>query len=143
MWVIRLPEGSDARVVFSFGVNDTTIENGRPRIEPGTSAVNLTEMLATAAELGWPALVVAPPPTADPAHNARTVELDESFAAICAATDTVYVRTHQTLAADPTWMREVRNGDGAHPGVGGYTAFAELLQSTWLAWLQSTDRTFS
>nr|WP_245839401.1 hypothetical protein [Nocardia donostiensis] len=49
VWVIRLPEGSDARVVFSFGVNDTTIENGRPSIEPGTSAVNLTEMLATAA----------------------------------------------------------------------------------------------
>ncbi|NEW54097.1 G-D-S-L family lipolytic protein [Nocardia cyriacigeorgica] len=131
----RLPEGIDARVVFSFGVNDAMWENGRERVPPEDSADNLTALLASAAAHGWRALVIAPPPIDDEEHNTRTAALDARFADICAAADVPYVRTHQPLSTDPTWRHEVRIGDGAHPGAAGYGVLAELIQPSWREWL--------
>ncbi|SNY87419.1 Lysophospholipase L1 [Nocardia amikacinitolerans] len=131
----RLPEGTDARVVFSFGVNDTVLENGSPRVDPDESADNLTGLLAHAAERGWQTMIVAPPPVDDEAHNARTAHLDERFAEICAAAGAPYARVHHELRANQVWMREVREGDGAHPGAAGYDAVAELIMPVWLKWL--------
>ncbi|WP_067834905.1 GDSL-type esterase/lipase family protein [Nocardia lijiangensis] len=131
----RLPDGTEARVVFSFGVNDTVHEDDSPRVEPDASAANLTAMLADAAARGWPTLVVAPPPVDDDAHNARTARLDERFAEICAAARVPYVRVHHELRANEVWMREVRAGDGAHPSAGGYDAIAALILPAWRDWL--------
>ncbi|MBF6437726.1 GDSL-type esterase/lipase family protein [Nocardia cyriacigeorgica] len=131
----RLPDGADARVVFSFGVNDTMIENGRQRVAATDSVTNLTALLAEAADRGWPALVVAPPPIDDDEHNARTAALDARFAELCVTAAVPYVRTHQRLSADPVWRHEVRIGDGAHPGAEGYAVLAELIRPTWREWL--------
>ncbi|NKV11316.1 hypothetical protein GS909_09880, partial [Rhodococcus hoagii] len=49
----RLPAGVDRRVVFSFGVNDTTVEGGAPRVDPHVSVENLAAMLAECAASGW------------------------------------------------------------------------------------------
>lgn len=131
----RLLAGTDARVVLSFGVNDATHENGQPRVDPEGSATNLTKLLGAAAERGWPVLLVGPCPVDDPEHNARTAELDERFAAIGAAADVPYVRVHEALLASALWMREVRAGDGAHPGAAGYDVLAELVLPHWREWL--------
>ncbi|WP_280468800.1 GDSL-type esterase/lipase family protein [Nocardia cyriacigeorgica] len=131
----RLPEGVDARVVFSFGVNDTLWEGGRARVAPEDSAANLTAILEAATEHRWPALVVAPPPIDDDEHNARTAVVDRLFTEICATAGVPYVRTHQPLAANPTWRHEVRIGDGAHPGADGYAIVADLIRPAWREWL--------
>lgn len=131
----RLPAGTEARVVFSFGVNDTMVESGRPRVDADTSVAHLIDFLDTARGRGWSALVVAPPPIDDPAHNLRTAELGERFARVCAAARVPYAATHRLLAADETWCAEVRAGDGAHPAAGGYTAFADAVLPVWREWL--------
>ncbi|MGW4714936.1 DUF459 domain-containing protein [Nocardia sp. NPDC004260] len=131
----RLPEGVDARVVLSFGVNDAMHENGGPRVAPDESAANLGELLAQAGERGWPVLMVAPPPIADDEHNARTAALDERFAQVCAASEVPYVRVHQPLRDSAVWAAEVRAGDGAHPGAAGYEELAALIAPQWRAWL--------
>ncbi|MEV0760033.1 GDSL-type esterase/lipase family protein [Nocardia sp. NPDC050435] len=131
----RLPSSCTGRVVLSFGVNDAMVEHGVPRVDPEESAANLTKLLGQAAERGWPVLMVAPPPVDDAAHNARTAELDERFAAICAAAEVPYLRVHTALRESAVWMREVRAGDGAHPGAAGYDALAALALPQWLAWL--------
>ncbi|MGW5727377.1 DUF459 domain-containing protein [Nocardia beijingensis] len=132
----RLPEGVDARVVLSFGVNDTMHENGGPRVAPEESVANLGELLAQAAERGWPVLMVAPPPIADDEHNDRTAALDERFAQACAASRVPYVRVHQPLRDNPVWSADVRAGDGAHPGAAGYEEIAALVAPRWRAWLR-------
>ncbi|MET8875781.1 hypothetical protein [Nocardia sp. NPDC004604] len=33
------------------------------------------------------------------------------------------------------WMREVRAGDGAHPGAAGYDELAAIIGSHWREWL--------
>ncbi|MBF6412956.1 GDSL-type esterase/lipase family protein [Nocardia cyriacigeorgica] len=133
--VQRFPDDVDARVVFSFGVNDTMAENGRRRVDAADSVANLTALLAEAADRDWPALVVAPPPIDDDEHNARTAALDARFAVLCATAAVPYVRIHQPLGADPVWRHEVRIGDGAHPGAGGYTVLADLIRPAWREWL--------
>jgi lysophospholipase L1-like esterase len=131
----RLPEGADARVVLSFGVNDAMHDNGGPRVPPDESVANLGELLAQAAERRWPVLMVAPPPIADDEHNARTAALDERFAQVCARSEVPYVRVHQPLRVNAVWAAEVRAGDGAHPGAAGYDELAALIAPRWRAWL--------
>ncbi|MFC9893353.1 GDSL-type esterase/lipase family protein [Nocardia sp. NPDC127579] len=131
----RLPAGTDRRVVLSFGVNDTMHENGGPRVDPETSAANLAALLERSAEQGWRVLMVGPVPVDDAAHNARTAALDARFAEICAAAEISYVSVHEVLLGSAVWMREVRAGDGAHPGAPGYDVLAELVLPHWQDWL--------
>ncbi|MEV5836660.1 GDSL-type esterase/lipase family protein [Nocardia sp. NPDC052112] len=131
----RFPNGSDARLVVSFGVNDTTLIDGRPRVAAQQSAANLSELLAQSSERGVPILVVAPPPIDDAEQNARTAGLDGHFADICATAAIPYVRVHQPLRDSAVWMGEVRAGDGAHPGAAGYDELAALIRPHWREWL--------
>ncbi|RBO91560.1 GDSL-type esterase/lipase family protein [Nocardia puris] len=131
----RLPSGVDGRVVFSFGVNDTMEEDGVRRVPADASAANLVKMLGQAADRGWSALVVEPPPVDDDAHNTRIARLGDRFASVCAEEHVPFVRVHEQLRADEVWLREVRAGDGAHPSAGGYEAFAALVTPAWLDWL--------
>jgi acyl-CoA thioesterase I len=131
----RLPGGVDARVVFCFGVNDTMVEDGRPRVEPERSADHLAGILHRARARGWPVLVVAPPPNADAAHTSRIGELTDLFAAVCERESAPFVRVFDPLRDSTTWMREVTAGDGYHPSGTGYDEFAALIVPHWLLWL--------
>jgi acyl-CoA thioesterase I len=133
----RLRDGGDLRVVVSFGVNDTTHEDGRPRVAPDESSANLARMLGQAADQGWPALVVAPPPVGDAEQNARTALLDERFARICRDASVPYIPVHQPLRDNAVWMHEVHTGDGAHPGAGGYDELTALIEPRWRDWLSA------
>ncbi len=128
-------DGLDARVVFSFGVNDTAVLDGRTRVTEQDSVANLTAMLRRAVERGWSALVVAPPPVFDDEHNRRSANLDAQFTEVCAAQGIPYVRVHQPLRENSAWMRTVTEGDGFHPAAAGYEEFAALIVPNWLLWL--------
>ncbi|WP_067826273.1 DUF459 domain-containing protein [Nocardia inohanensis] len=134
----RLPAGADCRVVVSTGANDTQFENGRRRVDLATSLANLTEILDTARARGWRTLVVSPPPNVDEEHNSRLIELGDGYAQVCERAGVPFVRVHETLRASPTWMADVRAGDGYHPGADGYAEFAELVAPQWLGWLAET-----
>ncbi len=131
----RLTADVDARVVFSFGINDTHWENDAVRVPPEESAANLRRLLRRSTELGWTVLVVAPPPGIDDEHNHRTMELDERFTAICDEEQIPYLRIHQPLRNNDIWMRELREGDGYHPDAPGYEQIASLIGPHWLRWL--------
>lgn len=135
----RLPPGCDGRVVIAFGVNDTTIEEGagQPRVSAPDSAGHLARMLHDVRDAGWPALVVGPPPITDPAQNQRIAGLDATFSGVCADAGVGYVGVFTELSADPTWMRQVAEDDGAHPGADGYRRLAELVWTRWLPWLRA------
>ncbi|MCL2533938.1 MAG: GDSL-type esterase/lipase family protein [Nocardiaceae bacterium] len=133
----RLAEGDVRCVVFSFGANDTTLEDGAPRVEPDVSVGNLDTMLRECAASGWRVLVVGPPPMADVDQNARTAALDRRFAEVCAAVGVEYVPVFDSLAGDTVWMPEVRAGDGAHSDGGGYRAFADLVRPAWERWIRT------
>ncbi|MBF6356682.1 G-D-S-L family lipolytic protein [Nocardia higoensis] len=136
----RLPEWVTAGVVLSFGANDTAWAGGEPRVAPAASASALTRMLDAVAARGWAALMVGPPPVAEDAHNARIGDLDAEYARRCAAAAVPYVPVLAALSADEVWMREVREGDGAHPGAAGYEAMAALVAPAWETWFGGLAR---
>lgn len=132
----RLMPGTDCRVVFSSGANDTTVEEGRLRTEPEQSRAALEDALTAAARRDLRAFVVGPPPVGDEDQQARVTALSASYAAICRAASVPYVDVAEPLIAG-TWLEEAQRGDGAHPGAQGYAELARLvLAGGWLRWLR-------
>jgi acyl-CoA thioesterase-1 len=131
----RLPAGCTARIVVSFGVNDTFVENGRQRVDPDRSVANLSTLLAQAVQAGWPVLVVGPVPVVDEQRNHRTASLNETLHQFCCRQQTRYVDVFDALRTNPTWMHQVEHGDGAHPSAEGYEAYADRVWPHWSAWI--------
>jgi acyl-CoA thioesterase I len=127
----RIVRGADMRVVFSFGANDATQEEGRLRVAAEDTVRALREALDGAAELGLPAFVVGPPPTGDEAHAARVEALSARMADACSAP---FVEVARPLRRSGPWLAEARAGDGAHPAAGGYAQLAALVQEPFLRW---------
>ncbi len=133
----RLTQECDGRVVFSFGANDTTIENGKTRISLQDSITNLRDILSIAKDL-YPVLVVSPPPIEDKQQNQRMDDLSKEFAKVCNELNVPYLNIFPELIRSDTWMDEVKKYDGAHPRAAGYQAFADIVQNWegWLNWLK-------
>ncbi|MFB7614686.1 GDSL-type esterase/lipase family protein [Kitasatospora sp. NPDC056181] len=134
----RTLPGADNRLVVSVGANDTTLEDGRPRVAPDRCLENLAALLDGARERGLGVLVVGPPPVVGwgAEHLGRLLTLVERTAALCAARGVPFVDVTAAVAADPVWAAEAGGGDGAHPGAGGYRFLADLvLAGGWWEWL--------
>lgn len=133
--MLRLPAESDGRLVFSFGANDTTVENGQRRVKLSDSLNNLRSILGEA-KTRFPVLMVGAPPLEDPNQTARIEELSEQMAIVCQELTVPYLETVSKLKQSSVWMREVAAYDGAHPGASGYAEFAALVEnwSMWQAW---------
>jgi acyl-CoA thioesterase-1 len=130
-----LPE-TDARTVVSFGANDTTIEHGQLRVAPGRSCVALAGILQGAAALDVVPLVIGPAPVDDPQQNERIQALSASFEDLCSNAGVRFIRVVEQLLDAPSWMSQVRAGDGAHPAAEGYDELANLiLAAGWTNWL--------
>jgi len=130
----RLPPGCHHRVVFSFGVNDTTLENGSTRVALVQSLANARQILSVAQQT-YPILMVGSAAIADKAQNVCINELSVHFAHLCETLNVPYLDIFTSLSQSATWMQEVEAGDGAHPDAAGYAELACLVQkwSTWNA----------
>ena len=69
-------------VVFGFGTNDATAEDGRVRVAPGEAADALGRMIDAALGAGLAVFVVGPPPAGAPAQDQRVRELSAAFAGV-------------------------------------------------------------
>jgi len=96
--------------VFSFGVNDTTLENGKTRVELSNSIENCREILSAAKQL-FPVLV-GPPPIADSGQNLRIAHLSGGRL-MCAGTGCALLRYFYPLQESAIWMSG-RQRDGSH-----------------------------
>ena len=133
--------GAGYGIVFGLGVNDTSEEDGRVRVEPGLAVDNLRRLIDGARRFGATALVVGPPPAGEPVQDERVRALSARFACVAAERGVPFVETVTAPARCPEWTREALSGDGAHPGAAGYAALAELvLAGGWLTWLGGTPR---
>src|SRR3954452_3131150 len=135
----RLSSEHHGRLVFSFGVNDTTAVGAATRVALAASLDNARAILE-AARQDYPVLLVGPPPVADDSHNVRIAELSEQFAHFAGALDVPYLEVYAALRTSRAWVAEVAAGDGAHPGAGGYAELAQLVDCwrAWRAWLAGT-----
>lgn len=124
--------GVDQRLVFSFGVNDTTLENGQTRVATADTAQATHRILAQASNR-FATLFIGPPPIADPAQNERIAMVDRLLEGVAATYHVPYLSVFAVLAADPLWMQQVAANDGAHPRAEGYAQMARLIDH-WSGW---------
>ena len=130
----RLPAEFDGRLVFSFGVNDCTRENGAPRVAQDVTLANARDILGSA-KARHPTLMLGPPPVLLGDADERVAALSRALAPLCAELAIPYFDLHTPLAAIGLWRLELASGDGAHPGAAGYALIAELIEG-WEAWRQ-------
>lgn len=132
----RLPAECDGRVVFSFGINDTTIEDGKQRI-PLTESLENARTLLLLAKQRYPTLMIGPPPVLDADHNRRIARLSAQLALSCEKIVVPYLTVFEPLQQVSLWKEELAANDGAHPRAAGYAALAHLIEAwpAWNAWL--------
>lgn len=128
----RFSPQADNRIVFSFGTNDTTWENGKTRVSSADSTENARQILNTA-KTKCPVLMMSPPPIEDPEQNDRIQTLSIHFSQLCAELEIPYFDIFTPLSQSTIWLEEVRAGDGAHPDAKGYTEYAQLVEN-WPIW---------
>ena len=129
----RLPETSQNKVVFSFGVNDTVIENGVRRVSLEKSVENAKAILLAATKK-YDVIMIGLPPVDDDEHNKSIKELDRSYHELCKALDIPYLSIFSKLYHDPIWREEIALNDGAHPRDKGYEILANFIEN-WHGWV--------
>ncbi|HEX5309770.1 MAG TPA: GDSL-type esterase/lipase family protein [Solirubrobacteraceae bacterium] len=133
----RVLAGTETRIVLSFGANDTTIEDGRLRVEAERSCAALSAILQEAAATGVRVLMIGPAPVNDPEQNERIRALSTAFADVCNRAGVSFVSVVEPLLASRVWMEEVAADDGAHPAANGYEALSQLvIAAGWADWLR-------
>ncbi len=133
----RMVREADRAVVFSFGANDATVEDGAPRVSTKLTLQTLEDLLDDAAALGLRAFVVGPAPVGEHAHDARIVALTAQMGQVCDGRGAPFVPVADALGACAVWCAEAKAGDGTHPAVGGYEALASfVLAGGWTDWLE-------
>lgn len=129
----RLPKVSENKVVFSFGVNDTVIENGQRRVALEKSIENTRAILLKASKL-YDVIMIGMPPINDDAQNQSIKELDSKFQDLCNELNIPYLSTFNRLLHDKVWRDEVALNDGAHPRDKGYEILANFIKN-WSGWV--------
>ena len=130
--IARLPKDVDGRIVFSFGANDITLEEGELRV-PFTESLQNTRQILTTAQQLFPTIMVGPPPLLEDDLNQRIAPLSQQFASVCEAMKIPYLEVFTPLWHVQAWEEEVAANDGAHPRTAGYAMLAQLVQE-WSAW---------
>ncbi|MEG3640387.1 GDSL-type esterase/lipase family protein [Magnetococcus sp. PR-3] len=137
----RIIQDEPCGLVFAFGVNDSVVELGEPRVARSQSLATSRMLLEQAKQLGA-VLQIGPPPIDDADINNRVSLLDQGLADVADQLAVPYLSVFDQLKDNPIWMEQVRQGDGAHPGGEGYEALARLiaLWSPWQAWMDQINR---
>lgn len=129
----RLSGVEDPRIVLSFGVNDTHVEDGAIRTAPGSTVRALREIHAGVNPIRM--LFVGPPAVSDNQHNTRLGQINAALKEECVRLRIPFVDTFHRTLTDPCWQQQVTAGDGYHPDSEGYAVLATIVTEPILDWL--------
>jgi acyl-CoA thioesterase-1 len=132
----RLPPDCEGRLVFSFGLNDSSPSSrgAAPRVAARRTLEDARTVLSGAR--AWlPTLMVGPPPITESAErNARIVELSDQLQGVCDDLGVAFFSTVSFAQAGyEAWRAEADAGDGIHPNAGSYAALADVIGG-WAGW---------
>ena len=128
----RKVNNADCRIVFSFGVNDTVIDNGETRVSEAASLENARSIMTAASDMAQ-VVWIGPTPVDEDEQNIRIRNLSRNFNLIADELGIAYLPVFETLSENFLWNEEVRSGDGSHPDSKGYTVLSDLVLN-WPHW---------
>jgi len=129
----RLAHAEIPRIVVSFGVNDTALENGTTRVsrEESITALRGINTASGPTEL----MLIGPPAVDDDTQNERISALSEVLQEESQRLGIPFVGCFESTVDNFVWRHEVREGDGFHPDAAGYEHLATIIQMPLLEWL--------
>jgi acyl-CoA thioesterase I len=128
----RLPLGEAARLIFSFGNNDTApAELGTsPRLSLEQTVLNTNSILVAAKARAATFMISPIPVFQDIAHNQRIVELTHALCGLCSSIEVPFLNLSTLPPAFwDSWKMEARVGDGVHPNAKGYEDMAGVIRN--------------
>jgi acyl-CoA thioesterase-1 len=129
--------GDAQAVVLCLGLNDTTFEDGMPRVPTEQTLDNAAALLGWSAAR-WQTLMLGPPPAPhDAVQDARVAALSPLLAALAERFAVPFLPLHAALSRNAAWHGGAARGDGIHPDAAGYAAMAALVEA-WPPWLELT-----
>lgn len=131
----RWQPGTESRLVFAFGANDCSLENGLPRVSINESVRSAWTILTRAKHTG-PVLFMGPPAMEQEDRAtafARLEALSQRYAELARELTVPYLDLFALTRDHEVWHAAVKRGDGAHPDAEGYALLAKLV-SEWNAW---------
>lgn len=131
----RFSAGCDNRLVFCFGVNDTTLDGSKPRVELPQSMDNTRQILSRAKEK-YSVFMISPAAIPDTDQNDRIRQFTEQLLPLCNELEIPFLDVFTPLSRSQIWLQEATANDGYHPDAAGYTEFARLVQTSavWQRW---------
>ncbi len=123
----RLIDGDKFIVVFSFGVNDCVIIDGKQRVDLNTSVKNFQNILSKAKAKYDEVLFVMPPAIDNGKINSNIEKLIRLYTKVCIDLEIKYINKFDELRINPIWKKETSQNDGAHPKSEGYEVFTNLI----------------
>jgi lysophospholipase L1-like esterase len=120
----ELTPGRRELAVFCFGTNDVLL--GLP--EDDTLDV-LEGILDQAEQLQVPVFVIGPPPAGDAQADQKLADLSSVMHQVTALHAAPFLPVCERLGPGSVWHKEASQGDGSHPGSGGYDELTELLRT--------------
>jgi acyl-CoA thioesterase I len=144
----RLPAVLNCAIIFNFGLNDATEQDGGIRVPLGDSIRNARAMLGSAKTMHT-TLWVGPSPVDDSKmplmtdtgetrdkRNARTADYNLAFRALADELQIPYLDMLSALINDSSWPG--RLADGLHPAPEGHRKMAQIV-GDWEAWRNIVD----
>ncbi|MBT7248702.1 MAG: lipase [Rhodospirillaceae bacterium] len=144
----RLPASLNGAVVFNFGLNDATEQDGEIRVPMGQSIKNVRTMITDAKAL-YPTIWVGPTPvdeTRQPMitdtgdsrdkRNRRTADYNLGFKALAYELEIPYLDMMSKLINEADWPSLL--ADGLHPNPDGHQKMAGLV-GAWDGWRKLLD----
>ena len=144
----RLPASLNGAVVFNFGLNDATEQDGEIRVPMGQSIKNVRTMITDAKAL-YPTIWVGPTPvdeTRQPMitdtgdsrdkRNRRTADYILGFKALAYELEIPYLDMMSKLINEADWPGLL--ADGLHPNPDGHQKMAGLVGG-WDGWRKLLD----
>lgn len=129
------PEGDNRLVVALSGADEAA------GLSTARSRLNLANILDAATQMSLSAFVVGPPPTLDPARNARLGQLSTAFGDVTTRRNHFYVDTFSPLEHHEQFRADLAAHDGL-PGQQGHGLIAWLvLHRGWYPWLGVAEPT--
>jgi len=129
----RLAEDYDSRIVISFGVNDTFLENEKVRVTEQESIDNFRKIIALV-NMKYKIILVGPPPIDDREQNQRIKSLCDQFKYHADLLSVPYIDIYSLLIDDQDYIQEISKNDGAHPKSNGYRKIAKIISQSENWW---------
>lgn len=136
---LRQNPQAETLLVLALGTADCRQEAPISRLR-----LHLAKILDGAEKLGFPCLVVGPPPLDNDSKSdfiASLAKYNQVYKESCLRREIPYVDCYEALMNHPQWINDLANSNFNLPGQGGYALIAWLvLHYGWANWIGGIDK---